>query len=383
MWGFFTAPSYAFGPGSFQQLSALGAQRAYLLVDPALAERPETGRVEEELAKAETRVSKVAAPPGEPTVDSVAGLLPGLTGFSPEWILALGGGSTIDLAKGLWLRYARPDLDLTGTTPLTELNLRSKARFAALPTTVGSGSESTGAIHLTTADHRFLEVSSRELVPDWAIVDPAFLPTLPPKVAAETAADAIAHALEAAVSEWTNPFADAHAHGALAVAVPGLARLPKHWEDPELRAGLAHAATLAGLAVGNAQVGLAHALAHALAPEFRIPHARLVSALLPYVAEFNYPAARDRYARLAGPLGAPVSHRSSVAERLRAVGEPARLPRTLVDAGIPLDRLEASLPAIAARAYASPGAIANPRVPTETELRELLLAAARGTAVTF
>jgi alcohol dehydrogenase class IV len=383
MWGFFTAPSIAFGPGAFQQLSALGARRALLVVDPALAERAETRRVPEELAKGEATVESVSVPPGEPTVDSVESLLPRMRSFSPDWIVALGGGSTIDTAKGLWIRYARPELDLAEITPLVELSLRSRARFAALPTTVGSGSEATGLAQFRTADHRFLEVSSRELVPDWAIVDPAFLGSLPPRIAAETAADALAHALEAAVSEWANPYANAQARETLATALPLLPRVLKHWDDPELRGALAHAATSAGLAASNAQIGVAHALAHALSTEFPVAHGRLVAALMPYVAEFNYPAAREKYAALAPALGVPVQHRSSVAERLRGAGDPVGLPRTLADAGVSESALAPLLEVIVARAHSSPGVVANPRVPSPSELRELLLAAVRGSPVTF
>ena len=383
MWGFFTTPSIAFGPGALQQLSGLGAHRAVLVLDPALGGHPATQRTLEELGKSGTTTDSVPVPAGEPTIESVESLVPRLKSFAPDWIVAIGGGSAIDTAKGLWVRYARPELELGALTPLVELSLRSRARFVAVPTTVGSGSEATGLAHFRTADHRFVEVSSRELVPDWAIVDPAFLSTLPPRIAAETAADAIAHALEAAVSEWASPYSDAHAREALSVALPLIGRVPKHWDDPDLRASLAHAATSAGLAASNSQVGVGHALAHALSTEFPLPHGRLVAALMPYVAEFNYPSARDKYTGLAPVLGVGVTHRSSVAERLRAIGDPAGLPRTLADAGITEPALMSRIDLVVTRAGSSPGAVANPRVPSPAELRELLLAAVRGSPVTF
>jgi alcohol dehydrogenase class IV len=238
--------------------------------------------------------------------------------------------------------------------------------------------------HLRGSDTGFVEIAARELAPDWALLDPTFLTTLPVDLRASTGADAIAHAIEAVASSWANPFSDALAHRALALGLPSLARVRRHPEDEEIAGNLLLAASQAGLAVANAQVGVGHALAHALSAEFRVPHGRLVAALLPYVTEFNYPSSRDPYALLAPVFGSAAGNvRAALSERLRSVWESAGLPKTLVEAGIPADALAASRDAIARRASVSPGSLSNPRVPTPEELGRLLDAAARGGAVAF
>jgi len=382
--GIFTSPQIAWGPGAIEQLSDLGARRALVVVDPKLAAAVRVQHVVEELEKGGAATHTLTNAPGEPSLDSVEGLVPAASEFRPDWIVAIGGGSTIDAAKALWVRYVQPTVPLASVSPLTELHLRATARFAALPTTCGSGSEATWVAHLHGGDATFIEVASRELAPDWALLDPTFLGSLPVEVRAASGADAVAHALEAVASNWASPFTDALAHRALAVALPALARVRRHPEDEDLAAGLQIAACQAGLAVANAQVGVAHALAHALGAEFHRPHGLLVAALLPYVTEFNYPSSRDAYALLAPTFGSGAGNlRTALSEKLRAVWEPAGLPRTLVDAGVPADGLRAARDRIAQRASVSPGAVANPRVPTPEELGKLLDAAATGAAVTF
>jgi alcohol dehydrogenase class IV len=381
--GFYTAPRIALGPGAIQQLSALESSRTLVVIDPAVAPTPTAQRAIEELRKMEGTVEAVTIPPGEPTVGSVAEVGRGVRGSAPEWIVGIGGGSAIDTAKALWVRASHPDLPWEAITPLTALALRARTRFAAVPTTVGSGSEASWVAHLHGDDGGFLEVASRELVPDWSIVDPAFVGSLPTKVAAETAIDAIAHALEAAASEWANPFSDAHARAALAVLIPGLARVGRKSEE-DLRGTLLYASTQAGIAASNAQAGLTHALAHAVSTEFRIPHARLVAALLPYVLEFNFPSGRERYAALGPTIGLPlVQNRYALSGALRSSADATGLPRTLPDAGVPTDQLEPALERIVARALRLPGVASNPRVPSASEAARLLRAAASGASVDF
>jgi alcohol dehydrogenase class IV len=382
--GIFTSPQVAWGPSAIEQLSDLGALRALLVVDPKVASTVRVQRVVEELEKGGATTRTVSDVPSEPSLDSVERLVGAAIELRPDWIVAIGGGSTIDTAKALWIRYAQPSVALPTVSPLTELRLRATARFVALPTTCGSGSEATWVAHLHGPDSKFIEVASRELAPDWALLDPTFLGSLPVDLRASSGADAVAHALEAVASNWASPFTDALAHRALATALPALARVRRHPEDEELAGSLQIAACQAGLAVANAQVGVAHALAHALGAEFHRPHALLVAALLPYVTEFNYPSSRDAYALLAPTFGSGAGHlRTALSEKLRQVWEPAGLPKTLVEAGIPADRLRASRDAIAQRASVSPGAVSNPRVPTPGELAQLLDAATTGAAVTF
>jgi len=385
MQGVFSAPRIVTGPGAIEALSGFGARRPLVVIDPAIATSTGARRVVEELEKPDgvvvTTFSDVTI---EPTIDDVERGVAAVRSAGPDLIVALGGGSTIDTAKALWIRFVRPDVALETITPLVELGLRPGATFVAIPTTSGSGAEATWTAELRADDGRPVDVATRELVPDWALLDASLARSAPSSVRADAAADLLGHALEALGSEWANPFSDAAGHDALATALTTLPKIAKHPDDEEARATLHHAATLAGIAASNAQVGVAHALARALRPSTSLSHGRLVGILLPYATEFNYPSARDRYARLTGPLGPPIAaNRSALAERLRAVLGPLGIPRTLAEAGVDRLRADGGRAAAIAHAARTPAAIANPRVPSEEELGRLLDAAWSGAPVTF
>jgi alcohol dehydrogenase class IV len=384
MSGFFTAPQVAWGPGAIEQLSGLGARRALLVVDPSIARHGAPRRIVEELEKSDTAVEETAEVTIEPTLASVERLREVARAHRPDWIVAVGGGSTIDTAKGLWVRHARPDVPLEAVTPLAELGVRSVARFVAIPSTSGSGSEASWSAHLRRDDGRLLELGCRELMPDWALLDAGLADTLPPTVRAETAGDLLAHALESIASEWTNAFSDALARHAIGVVVAAMPRLVRSPPDPEGREAVHAAATLAGLAAANSQLGAAHALAHALAGVGGVPHARLAATLLPYVVEYNYPAARDRYMALAPVVGAAaVQNRSALTERLRSLWDAVGLPKTLPGAGVAAEVLRSDRAAIIERTRASPSLVGNPRLPSAEELGRLLDAATDGRPVDF
>jgi alcohol dehydrogenase class IV len=385
MQGVFTSPKVVFGPGAIETLSGLGARRPIVVVDPVLSGTPAHRRIVEELEKVEGAVaSSFSDVSVEPTIADIERGAAAVRSATPDLLVALGGGSTIDTAKSLWVRFVHPDLALESVTPLVDLGLRTRAGLVAIPTTSGSGSEATWTAELRAADGRPVDVASRELVPDWALLVSSLAETVPAARRADAAADLLGHAIEAIGSEWANPFSDAAARDALATALTVLPKLAKHSDDEDLRGALHHAATLAGLAASNAQLGVTHALARALGPSTGLSHGRLVGILLPYATEFNFPIARDRYARLSGPLGPPLApNRSALAERLRSVLGPLGIPRSLSEAGV--DRLRADGGRAAAIAYAArtPSAVSNPRVPSEEELALLLAAAWDGSAVTF
>jgi alcohol dehydrogenase class IV len=383
--GVFSSPKVVLGPGAIETLSGLGYRRPLVVVDPSRNGSRGHRRVVEELEKSDgavaTSFSDVSI---EPTLADVERGVAAVRSANPDVLVALGGGSTIDTAKALWVRCVRPELSLDSVTPVVELSLRSRAGLVAIPTTSGSGSEASWTAELRAADGRPVDVASRELVPDWALLDPSLAESVPAPRRADAAAEVLGHAVESVGSEWANPFSDALARDALATALTVLPKLAKHADDEDARAALHHAATLAGLAASNAQLGVAHALARALGPSTGLPYGRLVGILLPYATEFNFPSARDRYARLSGPLGPPLApNRSALAERLRAVLAPLGIPRTLADAGADRLRADGGRAAAVAHAARTPAAIANPRVPTEEELTQLLEAAWSGAAVGF
>lgn len=373
MSGFFTSPRVAWGPGAIEQLSGLGIRSAFVLIDPAIAALDPARRVIRELARSETPSIVVDDLPSAATLRTLALLIDRSKNVSFDTLLAVGGGSLIDLAKALVATRARPDLDVRTLTPLAELAVPARPRLIAIPTTGGSGSEATGSSNLLAEDGSTIELSHRDLTPDWALVDPTFGRSMPPALAVDTGMEVVAHALEALASEWANPFSDALARDAAVTALTALPRLARHPRDEEARTALFYAATRAGLAASNAQLGLAHALTRAMLPDTGLGYGRLLGIVLPYVVDFNFGSARDRYLALGPVLSEPVgqSH-ATLSERLRALGEQLQIPRTLAAAGVPLDAIRAQRAVIVERALHSITCIANPRVPSAEELRRLV-----------
>ena len=373
MMGFFTSPRVCIGPGSIEQLSSLGARRALVLVDPLVAQLGGDRRIREELLKEGAQVEISRAVRIGPSLDSLADGVRTASEFQPDWIVAVGGGSTIDTAKGIWLRYARPDLAATPLTPLVELRLRDRARLVAIPTTSGSGSEATWMAHFWEADGRPVEIASRELVPDWALLDPSLPTTMPATVTVDSAIDAVAHALEALASSWATSFTDGLAREAVATLTRRLPDVLQHLDDTELRGPLHSAATMAGLAMSNAQSGLVHAIAHAIGPRTGLSHGRLVAILLPWVLEFNFPAAREAYASLSSILGAAaIQQATSFADWFRRLNAQVGVPPTLAAAGVDVRALRAEMSEWVPYVQSATSFGANPRIPSPDDLTALL-----------
>lgn len=220
-------------------------------------------------------------------------------------IIAVGGGSVLDTAKGINILVSEKGDNLLAFTGAGALK-RPLGPFIAVPTTAGTGSEVTQAAVI--ADHdagRKLLFASYYLLPDAAIVDPRMTLTLPPHITAATAMDAMAHAVESTVMLAKNPISDAHAYQAMSVIARQLPRVLTNTSDKEGRLALATAATLAGIAFSNATVGMVHALGHSVGAVCQVPHGTCMSIFLPYGLEYNLHRVEDRIADLLLPLAGP------------------------------------------------------------------------------
>ena len=374
MTGFFTSPRIAWGPGALEQLSGLGARRASVVVDPAVATRKGHQRIVEELTKSETVVEVVEAGPEPDRVDSVSALAERLGRFGPDWVVAVGGGRTIDGAKAARLLFEKPDLSLAGLTPVFELPDPPRCRLAAVPTTSGSGSEASWSVDLRSSEEdRPIEIAHRSLVPDWAIVDAEFAAGLSNELRRDGGLEALGQAVEAYLSAWANPFSDALALSVVRTVFERLPHVLKWSDDPDAKEAVHFAATLAGLAASNAQRGVAHALARALGPPTGLSYEILLAILLPRVLEFDRPSTRDRIEALALVVHTAEDRAPLPFEvRLSRLYEALRVPPSLEAAGVDRHRLETDRGRIVANTLRSPAVLANPRVPGNREV-ELLL----------
>jgi alcohol dehydrogenase class IV len=376
MW-FFRSPEIVFGEDSISYLSSLDIGKAVIITDKNLlkTEIPE-------------RVRK-ALPPGagsvvlgdiseEPTLPEMTAHMEQIREFSPDWFVAVGGGSAMDTAKILFVLYERPDLTVYDITPLVRLGLRKKSRLAAVPTTSGTGSECTWAAMLTeTGEKRKHTLVSPEIVPDYAILDPAFVVSLPLEQTRNTASDAITHAVEAYGSTWRNPFSDAMAEKALELVLGGIEGVIRNPNGLELRNQVHIGASMAGLSLSNSQIGLAHALGHALGAYFKTPHGKAVALFLPHVVEFNYDACPERYDKLNRLV--PESYRDArLSDSLENVFAAIGQVRNGRDAGINEEEFRSDIDALVQLASEDTGMFANAKDAGSADLRNLFIKAYEG-----
>ena len=373
MTGFFTSPRIAWGPGAIEQLSGLGARRAVVVVDPTVARAGGHQRVVEELAKSETVVEVVddLALPDRP--EELDRLVARLRGAGADWVVAVGGGRVIDATKAARLLAERPEGPAASFSPVVDLPDPPRMRAVAVPTTSGSGSEASWTADVWAPDGTPVELAHRALVPDWALVDPAFAQSLSSELRVEGALETAAQALEAYLSAWANPFSDALATDALATVLERLPHALRWSDDPDAKAALHFAATSAGLASSNAQRGLAHALARALVGPTGLSYGRLIGTVLPAVLEFDRPSARDRLEALTtAVVRGEGATRVPLASRFARLFETFRFPTDLSAAGADPERLRAARATIVAHVLRSPAVLANPRVPSGEDVGRLL-----------
>lgn len=275
--------------------------------------------------------------------------------LQPEVLIALGGGSSMDCAKGILLAAEKRPV------------------FVAIPTTSGTGSEVTSFSILTHGGVKHALID-RAIRPDYAVLDPVLLEKLPQKLITESGMDAVSHCVEAFVSQNRTPLTDALAGEALHTL---LEQLPRSLAgNMDAREAVHTAATMSGIAFDNAGLGAVHALAHALGGAHHIPHGRLCGILLPHVMDFNKSACSGQYAKLARMCGfgaatevlAVRNLRNGIVRLLREL----KLPTTLKEAGISsYDPETIVTAALADRCLAG-----NPRSAAADDLRRLLKEAA-------
>ncbi len=331
---FSLATRLCFGEGALDILKGLGARRTLLVTDGFFSK---SGKAAEILALCggEGRIFDEVQP--DPRVELVARGVKVLRDFAPELLLALGGGSVMDCAKGM--------LALG----------KSKARFIAIPTTSGSGSEVTSFAILTHEDIKH-PLIDEALCPEMAILDESLLAQLPPSLIADTGMDVLSHCLEAVAGKNASPFTSALASYAFRLC---LKELPKSYGgELSARAPVHQAATMAGLAFDRAGLGLCHALSHALGGAFHLAHGRLNGIFLPYVVEFNLPQC-PAYGDLASLCG--FSTPRALIFALRRLRSQLKLPESLSKAGLERSRVLKELDALSEAAANDPCCKTNPR----------------------
>lgn len=342
----------------------------------------------------------------DPSVETIMKGCELMNKFKPDVIIALGGGSAIDAAKGMWLFYEHPELDFN-SLKLKFMDIRkrvfnypklgSKAKMVAIPTTSGTGSEVTSFAVITDKSKNVkYPLADYELTPDVAIVDPDFVTSVPASVTADTGMDVLTHAIEAYVSVMASDFTDGLAIKAIQLVFEYLPRAYKNGDDRVAREKMHNASCIAGMAFTNAFLGINHSLAHKLGGEFHIPHGRANAVLLPHVIEYNaqkptkfvsFPKyenfiADKKYAEIARALGLPCSTTEegikSLVQAVKDLMKELNMPMTIADCNIDKDRFYSKVPELAEKAFEDQCTTANPRLPLVKELEGIYLKAYNG-----
>lgn len=373
MW-FFRSPEIIFGEDSLSYLSSLRIRRAAIVVDKNLANSDLFSKVVKSLPPG-CETLTVGGIPEEPRFSDISKSMTMINNFSPDWFVALGGGSTIDAAKILFFSYERPDLSYYDVTPLEPLNLRKKSKLLVIPTTSGTGSDcSWAAVMSGEDDHRKIELASPEILPDISILDPEMVITLPMEQTRSTAVDALTHATEAYVATWNNLFSDALAEKSFELItheLPSVIKLPSSREHRNI---VHIAASMAGLAFSNSQIGLAHALGHALGAKFKIAHGKTVGLFLPRVVLYNYSSCKARYDRLNHLM--PDKYKkddlsNSLFSFFRDIGQPL----TIKELGINEDDYKSKIAELTSLAAESTGVTMNPHDSDTEQLKDFFIQA--------
>jgi acetaldehyde dehydrogenase/alcohol dehydrogenase len=354
-----------------------------------------------------THVHVLVIPDAEPEARVIQQGVEALNFNNADQIIALGGGSIIDAAKIMKLKYESPDADLEElAAPFLDLRKRvvqypteksNRARLIAISTTSGTGSEVTPFAVLTDKVRgRKVTLADYSLSPDVAIVDPQFVMSMPKGLTADTGIDALTHALEAGVSNYASAYTDSNAMQAIRLIFKYLPIAYEKPTDEEARSMMHNAACIAAMAFSNASVGVNHALAHAFGARFHVAHGRANALMLPHVIAYNaaVPAkfmpspytqgyiAHKKYATVADLLGLggetieqKVQNLIVAVERLL---DQLQLPRSIAELGISREQFEQAVPEMAAMAFEDPSWRSNPRMPLMKELVDLFWKAYEG-----
>lgn len=387
----FTIPRNIFyGPGSMKELANIrGIHRAFIVTDNMMPQLGVLKKLEDILTGAGLATYAYTKVENDPSIETVMDGAKQMLEFEPDFIVALGGGSCIDAAKGMWIFYEHPELTFADLAASTERipQLRKKAQLAAIPSTSGTGSEVTS--FAVISDHKAkvkYPIVDYAITPDIAVLDEEITATMPAKLVAYTGLDALCHGIEAYVakkrSNFTNPLA-IHAitiiFGYLESSFDG---------NLDSRGEMHIAQCMAGMAFTNAELGITHSIAHSIGGVFGLPHGLCNAILMPYVIKYNCRnrAAMRHYANIARRLGLEgLREMNLVNSLIRAINDIEdymNIPKNFYDAGISEYRFMSEKESIAQNAFKDKCTSSNPREASVDDLLHIIECAYYGKPVT-
>ena len=401
-------PKVYFEPNAIRYLSEMeGLERVMIVTDESMVKLGFAGRIIDQLNRRKNKVSYEVFAGVEPNPDitTVKRGLEIMNTFKPNAIVALGGGSPMDAAKIMWLFYERPDADFKELVQkfadirkrtVKFPHLGNKAKFIAVPTTSGTGSEVTPfAVISDKENDKKYPLADYAITPHVAIVDPVLVQTVPARPTASTGMDVLTHATEAYTSILANDYTDGLALRAIKLVFENLEKSVKEF-DKDAREKMHNASCLAGMAFANAFLGICHSMAHKIGGKFHTVHGETNATLLPYVIKYNgtrpgkvslwpkyeHYQADERFQDIARMLGlkadTPEEAVDSYAKAVFELGKRVGTPMSFKDHGVDYDKFKASLKTLALDSYEDQCTPANPRLALLKDLEGIMEAAWHG-----
>ena len=404
----FTLPrDIYFGKGALENLKSLKGKKAIICVGGGSMKRfGFLDRAKKYLEEAGMEVALFEGIESDPSVDTVMKGAAVMQDFGPDWIVAIGGGSPIDAAKAMWIKYEYPECTFEDMCKVFGIpELRRKAHFCAVSSTSGTATEVT-AFSIITDYQKGIKypIADFEITPDVAIVDPELAETMPKKLVAHTGMDAMTHAIEAYVSTANSDYTDPLAIHAIEMIMKDL--VPSYNGDMTARDHMHDAQCLAGMAFSNALLGIVHSMAHKTGAIFadygaHIIHGAANAMYLPKVIAFNAKdeTAKKRYGVIVDYMGIADKADSDdvkvekLIAFLRGMNDQLNIPHCIQHYGadsypceqgfVPEDVFLQRLPEIAKNAIADACTGSNPRQPSQEEMEKLLKCCYYDTEVDF
>jgi alcohol dehydrogenase class IV len=402
----FTLPRDLYhGKGALEALKGFEGKRAMVCVGGGSMKRfGFLDRAVSYLKEAGMEVETIEGIESDPSVETVMKGAEAMQKFQPDWIVAMGGGSPIDAAKAMWIKYEYPETTFEDMCKVFGLpKLRRKARFCAISSTSGTATEVT-AFSIITDYQKGIKypIADFEITPDVAIVDPELAETMPKKLVAHTGMDAMTHSIEAYVSTARSDYTDPLAIFAIRMIQSDL--IGSYNGDMEKRDRMHNAQCLAGMAFSNALLGIVHSMAHKTGAAFadygaHIIHGAANAMYLPKVIAFNAknPEAKKRYGEIADYMGLGGANDDEKVKlliaKLRGMNDELNIPQSISRYGadsypaaegfVPEKVFLERLPEIAKNAIADACTGSNPRQPSQEEMEKLLKCCYYDTEVDF
>ena len=395
-------PKIFFEKNSLQYLQKMeNVERVMLVCDPGMVQFGYADIVRKELQKRknDVKIEVFSDVEPNPSTNTVYAGTKMMVDFQPDTVIALGGGSAMDAAKGMWMFYEHPDTEFFGAKQkFLDIRKRTykiakpeKTQFVCIPTTSGTGSEVTPFAVITDSEtHVKYPLADYALTPDVAIGDPQFVMSVPASVTADTGMDVLTHAIESYVSVMASDYTRGLSLQAIKLVFDHLENSVKR-PDMESREKMHNASTMAGMAFANAFLGICHSIAHKIGGEYGIPHGRTNAILLPHIIRYNakdpskhamfpkydYFRADTDYADIAKFLGLKGNTTAELVEALATavadLGKSVGIDMNLKAQGVSQETLDTTVDRMAELAYEDQCTTANPKEPLISELKQIIL----------